>query len=290
MIARSRSSSIPASSHTVGAGGGDPARTADCATARDAVASKDLLRPSEEVLPIPKRPAGPAAPLAVGNPRFEPIAKPGGGVRWLTRLDPAGEVAYRAAVAPLAGRIERSLGPRVFASRTRSAPRGPSIAPWRPARRRWRRALLAAAERPPSTTAFAVADVRDCYGSIAPATLARVLGPEARHAVRLLRMLQEAGVRGLPIGPEPSVVLANAVLSCLDRSLIASGVHHVRWVDDLVLWGRPARIARALAALRHDAASLGLELHDRKTRVLADGEELRALATGGSDSSIIAAP
>jgi hypothetical protein len=142
--------------------------------------------------------------------------------------------------------------------------------------------------RPGAT--FAVADVRDCYGSISPETIAALLGPEAAHAVAFLRRLHDRGVRGLPIGPEPSAVLANSVLSEMDRAIRGTGAQHLRWVDDLVLWGSATDLKRALGALADVAVRMGLELHRTKTRLLADREETRAVALGGRDSSIIAAP
>jgi hypothetical protein len=224
------------------------------------------------------------------EPRFEPVAKADGGVRWLTRLDPAGEKAYRDTVRPLAGRIERSLGPEVIASRARQTPDGWRLAPWRRARGAWRQALRTALREEEPDTVFAVADVRDCYGSITPSTIADVLGPEAAHAVSLLRRLRHGGVRGLPVGPEPSAILANAVLARLDEAVRGAGADHLRWVDDFVVWGSRADVAAALLALQRTSSTLGLTLHDRKTRRVDDRDEARAVALGRLDSSIIAAP
>jgi hypothetical protein len=218
------------------------------------------------------------------------VPKPGGGIRWLTRLDPAGEAEYRQAVRPLGGRIERALGPEAFAIRTRPAADGPILAPWAPARAAWRKTLRGVLRAAPPGTAFAVADIRDCYGSISPDTIASLLGPEAAHAVAFLRRLQERGVRGLPIGPDPSAVLANAVLGELDRAVRSTGARHVRWVDDVVLWGARPEIRRALCALDDVTGRLGLSLHEGKTRPVADIDEARAVALGEQDSSIIAAP
>lgn len=191
---------------------------------------------------------------------------------------------------PLAGRIERALGPEAFAIRTWPAGDGPTLAPWAPARAAWRRTLRRVLHAAPAGAAFAVADVRDCYGTISPGTIASLLGPEAGHAVAFLRRLQEHGVRGLPIGPEPSAVLANAVLSELDRAIRSTGARHVRWVDDVVLWGAYAEIRRALCALGDVTGRMGLSLHEGKTRLVADIDEARAAALGEQDSSIIAAP
>jgi hypothetical protein len=153
-------------------------------------------------------------------------------------------------------------------------------------------------------TTFAVADVRACYPSIRPATLLRVVGPAAAGAAGLLRRFDDAGVRGLPIGPDPSAILANATLRPIDDALRRAGVRHLRWVDDVVLWGERADVVRALVALRGAAASLGLEVHDPKTRLLDDpGEVLaeagrrrygsaarRPVRAAGAHPRIIAAP
>jgi nucleotide-binding universal stress UspA family protein len=211
-------------------------------------------------------------------------------VRWLTRLDPADLTRYHAAVEPLVGRIERSLGPEVFAIRARWWRHGWRAAPWRPARRAWRRAVRSAIAGARARTAFAVADVRDCYGSISPDTVRMLLGPDADQAVRLLEACSHAGVRGLPIGPDPSAFVANAILARLDQTLRRAGVDHVRWVDDLVAWGEADDVRRALDRLAASAEALGLALHDRKTRLLGDRDEARSLTLGDRDSSIIAAP
>jgi hypothetical protein len=236
------------------------------------------------------RPARPPARTDPAGPRFEPILKPGGGLRWITRLDPAGDVEYRQAVRPLAGRIERALGPEVFAIRTRPAPGGWRPTPWGPARAAWRRTLRNVIDGATRGTAFAVADVRDCYGSISPETVHALLGPEAAHAVAFLRRLQEGAVRGLPVGPDPSAILANAVLSEMDRAIRGTGARHLRWVDDIVLWGSRADVGHTLSALDDVAARMGLALHQDKTRFLADRHEARTVALGERDSSIIAAP
>jgi Reverse transcriptase (RNA-dependent DNA polymerase) len=233
------------------------------------------------------RPPGRVDPT---GPRLDPIPKPGGSLRWITRLDPAADAEYRQAVRPLAGRIERALGSEVFAIRTVPTPGGWRLAPWAPARVAWRRTLREVIDGSRCDTAFAVADVRDCYGSIAPQTIDSLLGMEAAHVVAFLRRLQERGVRGLPIGPDASAVLANAVLSEMDRAIRTTGARHLRWVDDVVLWGSRADVGRALVVLEQVADRMGLTLHEEKTRLLEGPREARAVALGDRDSSIIAAP
>jgi hypothetical protein len=224
------------------------------------------------------------------GPRILPIPQPRGGTRWLAELDPADRADYREAVRPLVGRIERSLGPEVLA--IRAARRGDdwSLAPWAPARAAWRRRVGHAIRTATAGTTFAVADVHDCYGSISPEAIAALLGPEAAHAIALLRRFQEGGVRGLPVGPEPSAILANAALARLDDAIRAHGTPHLRWVDDVVVWGPAGTVARALSAMAAAAVAIGLELHPRKTRILEDRDQATDILLGDRDSSIIAAP
>lgn len=236
-----------------------------------------------------RRPTRPAGRGDTRGPRSIPISKPGGGARWLTVLGPADDAAYRAAVGPLVGRIERSLSPEVMAVRARPGDAGWKLVPWRPARATWRSTIRRALLDAPGAT-FAAADVRDCYASISLETIAALLGPEGAPAVALLHRFHERGVRGLPVGPEPSAVLANAALSRLDRAIRSAGVRHLRWVDDVVLWGPADEVRTAMAAMRTAGEAIGLELHRDKTRVFEDREEAAVVLLGERDSSIIAAP
>lgn len=92
-------------------------------------------------------------------------------------------------------------------------------------------------------------DVARCYDSITPEAVGvalRALGvplAAGEEIVRLLDVFRGAGVSGIPIGPEPSAILANAVLAGVDERLRSRGLHFVRWVDDFVL------SARSLGAL-----------------------------------------
>jgi len=211
-------------------------------------------------------------------------------VRWLTRLEPAELARYEAAVGPLVGRIERTLGTEVFSIRARRSGHGWGVAPWRPARRAWRRALRSAITGAKPGTIFARADVRDCYGSISPSVIRGLLGPDADGLDRVLGAFRDLGDCGLPVGPEPSAFVANAILARLDGTLRHAGVQHVRWVDDMIAWGDVGDVARAMDRLAASAEALGLALHDRKTRIFEDRDEARSFTLGDRDSSIIAAP
>jgi hypothetical protein len=213
--------------------------------------------------------------------RFVPEPKPGG-VRWLARLHPAAAEAYAASVLPLVPVIEAALPAAVVANRTAETcgtPPGLTLEPWPTARRRFRALVhdLAA-----GAGAALTADVRDCYGSISLPVLARALqglgcaATDVEQVLARLGALGRAGVRGLPVGPAPSAVLANAVLLHADRRLAAEGFTHVRWVDDVLVFATDARAARrALRLLAEALGDLGLGLAPQKTRVILDPAAIR---------------
>jgi Reverse transcriptase (RNA-dependent DNA polymerase) len=196
-------------------------------------------------------------------PRTEAITKAGGGIRRITRLEGVDADTYRRLVARVAPAIERSLGPCVIANRVS----GPALRleDWRVAHRRWRRATA------PGEGVRLRLDVADCYGSIEPDTVAAALasfGAEGEPVSAFLRGLAEHGVAGLPVGPEPSAVLANAVLYRLDLAIASSGAPHVRWVDDVVAVVDDRQHAhRVLDAARRSLDELGLRPNAGKTSV-----------------------
>jgi hypothetical protein len=206
------------------------------------------------------------------------IARPGGGIRTMTRLDPADEIALASAVSRLVPRIEAALSPSVFANRTRRAsPKGIVLSPWMPARRRFERAVDALVAMP-HTTVF-IGDVRACYGSITPDVVEKALvaggcpSDDVERLIAILRDLEDRGARGLPIGPSASAPLANAVLAEVDRALRMCVADPLRWVDDVIAVAESRRDAVRISDSFHRAlARLGLEANLSKTRILGEAE------------------
>ena len=229
-------------------------------------------------------PTLPTRPEPRRPPRVAVVSKPGGGRRALVRLDPRDAERYARAVADVTSRIERVLRSGVLANRSLLGPRGAMrLRPWRPARRGWERAIARIASG--EVAAVVRADVVDCYGSMGEREIRLILGANAAPALDVLGPLWDMGVRGLPIGPEASAVVANAVLAAVDDAVAWAGGAPLRWVDDWVIPVRERRAAgRVLLALEHSLGELGLELHLGKTEVLL-GRQAIALGLAGHTRS-----
>ena len=192
------------------------------------------------------------------------VPKPGGGVRVLSILDPTTSRRYEdltRAAAPVGGGAVRGgglgvgLGPEGLAAE----------------RARWGRAVARAVA---SGVAIG-SDVRSCFPSIGPNAVGVGLssaGGAPRDVASLQTLLREvgrAGIPGLPVGPSPSAVVAEAVLRVGDTAVLRAGGTIVRWVDDVVIAGvdRVATL-RAFDAWVRCLRDLGLEPHDGKTSIL----------------------
>ncbi len=195
----------------------------------------------------------------------------------LVVLDEGTSARFVSAVVPLVPQIECGLRPGVVANRVVSTANGIRLEPWRVALARLRRELRVLGERAGSVL---VADVRACYPSIRTEVVARrlrALGCRRRHVSRLVRVLEgieRSGVRGLPVGPDPSAVLANAVLAAADDALARTGAVHLRWVDDFFVFAHDGEAGRAIVVLEEALEPLGLQLAPNKTRVLDGRAEI----------------
>jgi hypothetical protein len=214
------------------------------------------------------------------------VPKPGGGTRWLTTLAAPDDAAYRRLV-------ERHL-PAIRSGRSAGVAPGPGVAPptLAAARRRWRSRLRLLAS---GAGSILVTDVADCYGSITPAAVeAGLAGVGERlddELAGFLRAVAAVGSPGLPIGPPPSAVLADAVLAVGDRAARVAGADVLRWVDDVVLVADDRRtVLRAFDAWRQTLGRLGLRPHEGKTRWRAPGGCVGSGAIGSDLHAMMRAP
>src|SRR5436309_1693580 len=129
--------------------------------------------------------------------RLIAAAKPGGGTRWLTRLDPDRARAYEACVARVSPAIEAALSPPVVSDRVRDPGTLPlRLEPWRTARDRFVRRVGDLSK----AGALARADVRDCFGAITPTMVdrgLRDLGCERSDCHEIVGLLQEMAAHGV---------------------------------------------------------------------------------------------
>lgn len=191
--------------------------------------------------------------------------------RDLVRLRPSDSLALHSATARVAPLIEASMTADVLADRLLDpwhlSEDGTSwLAPWRPARRVFDSRL-----RELSMESLVLrTDVKDCFGSITPPVVeSALLGigcdpAESATVGQILDGLASQGVRGLPVGPPASTVLANAVFAGVDRLL--GGSPHLRWVDDIIVFCEDAAEAAAiLSRLQRVLAQAGLAIAWGKT-------------------------
>jgi hypothetical protein len=183
--------------------------------------------------------------------------------RWLTMLEPHEARAYAAAVRLALPHL--AVGPRSF-----GAPTGPGRS-WRAAWLAWQRTVAAESS---GAGLVIVSDVAACYPSIRGAAIrmaALRAGGEPEPLLAQLARFQDAGVRGIPIGPEPSAWVGEAILSIADERAREAGIAPIRWVDDVVFAGDRDAVRRASAAWARALSEVGLRENESKRRAFAPG-------------------
>jgi hypothetical protein len=145
-------------------------------------------------------------------------------------------------------------------------------------------------------------DVSRFYDEITPEMVGAALeasgssNTDHGDIVRLLRLFRNAGVPGVPVGPDPSAVLANAVLTVVDETLRGGGFHFIRWVDDLLISAPGSRdLSAGESAVEAALARIGLTSNAAKHHRFEDPEMAGAFVLGrggraGSGLEILGGP
>ncbi len=202
--------------------------------------------------------------------------------RAMTHLDPLDEHLYRA----LAGRFLRQMQSRLDPDRVLAA------VP-KPGRPFWTLKGHAGAIQTRTETALTwletgdvecmvTLDVENYFYSVQPAitaaSLAELPGPNAtRRFIHrwLVDLAKRSGVPGLPVGHDPSQVIANHLLVPADRALGAA-MRWLRYMDDLWMFAESdvAGVAGWQAYEQVVTTALRLRLNERKC-TLIDADEAR---------------
>ena len=151
------------------------------------------------------------------------------------------------------------------------------------------------------------ADISDFYNQIyhhrieSALELSGVEQVRCRNVETLLGGLTAEQSRGVPVGPTPSILLAEACLADVDDFLLRRGFDHVRYVDDFRIFCTSRSIAiealHAMTDYLNSAHKLSLEgtktrIHTKKeflTRELEDPERLERERTTQHINEILSA-
>jgi uncharacterized protein (DUF4415 family) len=205
------------------------------------------------------------------------VPKPNGGFRVAVQLDPLDTLIYLAIIYEAADQIEATRIP--VDRRVACAYRIHIDAKGQLFRQShgWDEYSAISREMTQSRTYDYVltADISDFYNQIGHHKIrnafehAGIAPHRAKNVENYLMNLTRGQSKGIPVGPSPSIVLAEACLADVDRFLELKGYRHTRYVDDFRIFCKGKREAsRAL----HDLSEYlytahRLSLQSEKTRV-----------------------
>lgn len=222
--------------------------------------------------------------LTAGSCRRFVVPKDEVSYRQATQLDPQDSVVLAALVYQFGQRIEalRLDTRRVFSYRFRPTPAEGLYS----SKNAWNSFWHTAATLAPKYTNILYCDIADFYNQVNHHTVENQLISAGlpNQAVKWIIGLLEsttAGVsRGVPVGPHPIHLIAEATLIPVDNSLVSAGLRHIRYADDMVIFCKNAREARAalstVATVLDRQQRLTLQRH--KTKIYKPEEFRRICA------------
>lgn len=222
--------------------------------------------------------------LPAGSCRRFVVPKDEVSYRQATQLDPQDSIVLAALIYQFGQQIEdlRLDARRVFSYRFR-----PTLAEGLySSKNAWNSFWTAAASQAAKYSHILYCDIADFYNQVYHHTVENQLISAGlpNQAVKWIIGLLEsttAGVsRGVPIGPHPIHLVAEATLIPVDNSLVSAGVRHIRYADDMVIFCKNEREARAalstVATVLDKQQRLTLQRH--KTKVYKPDEFARICA------------
>lgn len=214
---------------------------------------------------------------------FVPKSDSSVGLRRIVRIDPIDAIIYAACVFEMAPMIENRRVDASIACSNRLVVKDSEIAPEGRMYAEDGHQVFNQRVRELGTRHSHVlcADISDFYSQIGHSVLRRSLedcgvSPErAENLTSLLRGISGGQDRGIPVGPYPSNLLAECLLSGVDHFLLQSGVTFARDNDDYWVFCDSERDCHRVNHLlaKHLSMSYGLALND-KTRIIepSDGD------------------
>jgi hypothetical protein len=180
-------------------------------------------------------------------PRAMTIAKPKGGFRVVHQLEPLDAVVYAALAHHIAPEIEAARMPRdqhVACSYRLNVADGSFFA----GGSGWTDFEQKTESLADANKYILVTDISDFYNQIylhrvnnAIELAGAQLKPIGDDVERFLGTLNSKTSQGIPVGPAPSIVIAEAVLIDVDRFIRDQGVSHTRYVDDFRIFSNSER-------------------------------------------------
>jgi excisionase family DNA binding protein len=203
--------------------------------------------------------------------------------RRMTGLHLEDRIAYQAAVASFADRVESRTSPSVYSARLSEDPRyffKKGTTEWA----KWRKGTLG--KLVPGHEWLVSTDLTSYFDTISHRLLladVEALGAD-RHVVSALReMLREwSGTEGtgLPQGPNASRLLGNLFLLPVDEAMLSADWEYSRYLDDIrIVTETRADAVRALRQLHRECQTRGLIISSSKTELL-HGEKAKDSLVG----------
>ena len=253
----------------------------------------DILRCADELIDE-------AAVIAAAQGRLEggppgpaleiPVDKGAIFTRRMTLLAMEDRVAFQAAVASFADRIEKRTSDSVYSARLSEDPRyftKRSSEQWA----KWRESSLSKLE--PGSEWLVETDLTSYFDTIRHRQLIadiESLNADSRIIGVIREMLRKWAPTdglGLPQGPNASRVLGNLFMLPIDEAMLNAGWRYSRFLDDvqIVTDSKPAAI-QAMREFQRECGNRGLIVSSAKTKLLHGDEARKSLEGSGKLAAI----